>query len=183
MAKTTNELAELATDSAWLTLQAAADPAAKHQAAQAAISEWRQARTGNPIPWLFNDLPVAEDAGGAVESILTNLILAEDIEEATDPDGGRSVADIVDRAAIVSRIAWRESDVEGDGWGAYVLLEVSVEGAAPEVYSTSAKQVVTVLWRCWCEGRFPVRGYFRLLGTKRTGRDQPIGFQVESAIG
>jgi hypothetical protein len=176
------DLSALTADSAWVMVRDADSPEAKYQAAQYAISEWYRAKTGNPIPQLYRDLPQAEDSSGAVESILTHLIMADDLEAATDVEAGRSLTDIVDKPVIVSRIAWRESDVEGDGWGAYVLLECSVDGAAPEVYSTSAKQVVTVLWRCYCMGWFPVRGYFRLLGNKRAGRDQPIGFQVESGF-
>lgn len=182
MSKTSKEIEALSADSAWLAVQSADTPEAKFQAAQDAISEWRTAATGNPIPYLFSDLPLAEDTSGAVDSILTNLILSEDIEAATDVEADRKVEGICDLPVVVSRIAWRESDVAGEGWGAYVLLEVAVNGKPPEVYSTSAKQVVTVLWRCWCEGRFPVRGIFRQLGTKKVGRDQPIGFQVEHAF-
>lgn len=176
------EVEALTADSPWAAIQKAASPMERYAASRAALEPFMEARTGNPIPALFQDLPRSDDNSGARESILVNLIVADDIEAATNADEGRNVADIVDVPVEVSRIAWDESDIEGEGWGAYVKLEVSVDGAAPAYYSTSAQEVVTVLWRCWCEGRFPVSGIFRLRGRKKVGRDQPIGFQVESRL-
>jgi hypothetical protein len=178
-----SEVEELRAGSPWFQVQSATTPALRQEAARRALDQWGVSAAGNPIPALAIDLPRAGDNEGSVDDILTNLITAESIETASTSTTLRHAADLVGVAVEVRRIAWRESDIAGEGWGMYVLLEVAhVDTGLSETISTGAKQVIVTLWRCWCEGLFPVRGSFVALGQKRAGRDQPVGFQVETAL-
>lgn len=169
--------------SAWGALVKASNDDERYRAGQYAISEWRRNTTGQVIPQLAADLPWSEDRGEIVESILVNLIAAPDITKATAENDLRNVDEITGQPVVIHDLRMREGSAEGDGWGCYASLDLSVNGGPHEVVNTSAKQVLTVLWRCWCEGRFPVSGYFTRLGTAAKGRSQPVGFQVEEPLG
>jgi hypothetical protein len=173
-----NDIA-LPEDSAWAVLAKASTPDERYAAAQYAITPWRFAPNGKPIPKLAEDLPWATDSAETVESILVNLLASEDITKATADSDLRNAKDIAGQPVVIFDLRMRIGDAEGEGWGCYASLDLSVGLGPHEVVNTSAKQVLSVLWRCWCEGRFPVAGVFTLLGTPGKGRSQPIGFQVE----
>lgn len=169
-------------DSAWAVVQAATTAVEKYDAGRFALTTARVTKSGKDIPAFMLDLPWAGDDTETVDNILIELIGAENIEEATGERELRKPKDIANRAVTVFDIKMRESDLEDARWGAYASLAVSVDGGPQEVINTGSSQVLITLWRCWCEGRFPVSGTFRLLGTPTKGRNQPVGFSVESAL-
>lgn len=136
----------------------------------------------HPVPRFFFDLPWADDDETTVESILVNLAAADDIEKATSQEKLRKLDDIIGQPVTILDIRAQQSDLEDAKWGAYIMLALSVDGGAQEAISTGHGQVCVTLWRCFCEGRLPVSGVFKKLGTPTKGRNQPIGFQVESAL-
>lgn len=176
-------LATMIDKPAWAAIQSAKTEQERYEAAQLALSSARFTRTGKEIPALALDLPWADDSS-AVENILTQLILAPDIAEATGEQAElRKVRDILNQGVMVFDIRVRESDVEGDGsWGVYVSLEVSVGGAAREIVNTGARQVIVTMWRLYCEGALPVQGAFIELGNPTPGRSRPVGFRVETPL-
>lgn len=135
-----------------------------------------------PIPRFFFDLPWADDDETTVDSILVNLAAAEDIEAATGQDKLRKLDEIVGQPVTVFDIRAQKSEVDDAKWGAYLVLALSVDNGPQEAISTGHGQVCVTLWRCFCEGRLPVSGVFKKLGTPTKGRNQPIGFKVESAL-
>lgn len=177
-----NEVQSLADHSAWAAVQRAAGPVERYEAGLYAVELVDMAGCRQPVPRLMLDLPWADDDEQTVEQILVGLIVADDIEQVTNREGLRKLKDICDLPVTVFDVRARPGDVDDAKWGAYVSLAVSVDGGTQEAISSGHAQVITTLWRCWCEGRFPVSGRFVKLGKPKVGRDQPIGFQVESAL-
>lgn len=164
---------------AFATLAAATTAADRYAAGQAALELISVPGMTKPAPKFMFDLPWAEDDDAAVADILARLAAAEDITDATAEKDLRKVKDIAGQDVTILDLRVRPSDVEDSDWGCYLSLAVSVDGGPQEVINTGAAQVAVVLWRCWCEGRFPVTGQFRLLGQAKPGRSQPVGFRVD----
>lgn len=176
-------LATMIDKPAWAAIQAAKTEQERYDAAQFALTAARFTRTGQEIPALALDLPWADDSS-AVENILTQLILTDDIEAATGEQAElRKVKDVIGQAVVVHDLRVRESDVEGEGsWGVYLSLELSVLGQAREIINTGARQVIVTMWRLYCEGKLPVAGAFVELGNPTPGRSRPVGFRVETPL-
>lgn len=167
---------------AYAALVAATDPVARYDAGTYAMELLPVPGFRFPVPRFFFDLPWAEDNDETVAQILVNLASAPDIEEATAKTELRKIEDICNQAVTVVDLRAAESDVEDARWGAFLQLAVRLEDGSMETFSSGHQQVCVTLWRCYCEGRLPVSGVFRKLGKAKTGRSQPVGFQVESAL-
>ena len=133
-----------------------------------------------PVPPLFFDLPWNDDTDEVRLGILAQIAGASDIEKATQAKELRRAGDIIGQPVEVLGVAARVSDVEDADWGAYVVLTCSVDGGDPEAIPVGAPEVCVVMWRVYCEGKLPVRGTFVRRGREKAGRDQPIGFQLET---
>lgn len=182
--------ARLLQGSAWATVIRADTAETKYEAGRYAIEPVRYSRWGLAIPRLADDLPWAQSNSETVDNILVNLIASDDIETATAERELRKAEDLAGWSLTVHDLRAHESDVQPEkgaedsgGWGFYVSLDVQVGNGPREVVNLSGKQAIVTLWRCWCEGRFPVAGTFRLLGKERGGRNRPIGFDVETKLG
>lgn len=163
---------------AWDAVAASKTPAERVLRARGAIGLIEAPGFKRPIPALMLDLPQLDEDQAIIDGILVGLAAADDIVAATKPQDLRKPEDVANQLVTVSDIGVRASDVEDAAWGAYVSLMVQVGDAMPEVINTGSAQVIITLWRCWCEGLFPVRGRFVLLGTAKAGRNQPVGFDV-----
>lgn len=172
----------LPTDSAFAVFQQAATALDHHAAGEYAMELVKLPDMEQPIPRFFLDLPWSDDSDAVVHQILVNLAGAEDITAATSDAKLRKIEDICGRPVTVFDVRVRETDVPDAKWGAYLSLAVSVDNGPQEAISSGHAQVAVTLWRCYCEGRFPVSGVFRKLGSPTKGRNQPIGFQIEEAL-
>lgn len=179
---TTGEIMAAAGDMAFVRLQQAKTDVERYEAGQYAMQLLEVPGLERPIPRFMLDMPWDRDNDDTVEAILLNLATSADIEEATGERKLRKPEDVIGKAVVLLDVKMRRSDVQDAKWGAYAVLSLSVDGQPPEVMTSGHAQVLVTLWRCWCEGRFPVAGVFKLLGTPTKGRNQPVGFQVESKL-
>lgn len=169
-------------DGAWATLQKAQTQAERYAAGQYATEAIPVPEFDAPVPRFFFDLPWADDDEATVDTILANLAGAEDLEAATAGNELRKLDAIIGEPVEVFDIRARKSEVDEAKWGAYLTLALSVDGGPQEVISSGHGQVCVTMWRCFMEDRLPVRGVFKKLGTPTKGRNQPIGFMVESPL-
>lgn len=178
---TSNEVAKYE-GSAWAMVKDANNATERFTAGQYAVEPIPVPEFDRPVPRFFFDLPWGDDDDATVAGILAQLASADDIDTATHPTELRKASELVGEPVTVLGMVARKSGVEDAAWGAYLACTVSVDGGEPEMLPIGSPQICVTLWRRWCEGRFPVSGQIVALGSKKPGRNQPLGFEIEEAF-
>lgn len=178
----TSDTPATTTANVWAEIQAAATPIEKHRLARWAVEAVEVPGFDHPVPRFFFDLPWAGDDNSVVDSILADIITAEDITTVTDRRESRKLADIKGRPVVVHGIEAARGDLEDSRWGAYLKVTISVDGGDPELFFVSSAQVTVTLWRLFMEGRLPAEGVFVEVAAAKKGQSAPMGFQVEEAL-
>lgn len=168
--------------SAFDMFKAADTELARYEAGQFAVNPIPVPGFKYPVPPLFFDLPWNDDDDEIQAGILAQLASAADIDAATAAKELTDPYDILGKPVTILGVSARMSDVEDAKWGAYMVLTCSVDNGAPEAITTGAGEVCVLVWRRFCEGRMPIGGSFVLRGSPKTGRKQPLGFEVEDAF-
>ena len=139
---------------------------AKVQAA--AMEPTEDERFGRPVPRFLTEMPYGGDDDDITDRIAMSVLVAADPDQAQADAGTVAGKSLVGEPIIVWDLRVLAGDKPG-GWGAYLLLDVTVGDSDEHVVcNTGAKQAVARLARCWVDGDLPVKGAFAEIGG--TGR-------------
>lgn len=169
-------------DGAWPAIQAAPDITAKRALARWAVTAAEVPGFDKPVPPFFFDLDWDDDNESAIDSILADIALAEDISTVADKRESRKLMDLVDQPITVLGIRAARGDLEDSRWGAYLRVTASVNGGKPELFFVSSAQVTVTLWRLHVEGKLPASGQMVEVAAAKKGQSAPLGFRVEEAF-
>ena len=122
------------------------------------------------VPRFLTELPFGGDDDEITDRIAASVLVAEDPDTAQSDNGTMNGKSMVGLSVVVWDIRVLPGEKPG-GWGAYLLLDVTVGDSDDHVVAnTGAKQAVTRLARCWVDGELPVKGSFaEIAGTGRNG--------------
>ena len=164
----------------WTMVQAAGSYQEKVAAGRKALDLVTLPDLARPVPLFFVDMPWASTEG-AQEDIVARMLAAPTLEEGTSsPDKLAPLGDYVGKVLTIHDAVARPGTLE-DAWGAYLSLDITVQGSeAHTVVNTSSLEVCAAVWRAIMESRLPLTGQVVLKGAPVKGRNQPIGFMVES---
>jgi hypothetical protein len=151
-------------------LQTAPTPEERVKLQNEAMERITDERFGRPVPRFLTELPFGGDDDEISDRIAAAVLVAEDPDRAQDEQGTTGGRELVNQAITIWDLRVMDGDLEG-GWGAYLLLDVSVKGSEEHrVVTTGSKQIVTRLARCWTDGQLPVEGSFcEIAGTGKKG--------------
>lgn len=181
MSKTT-ERVPVVPDGAWASIVAATDAGEKHRLARWAVTPVEVPGFEKPVPPFFFDLPWSEGNEGMIDSILADIVTAEDISTVADKRETRKLPDIVNQPVEVLGVMAATGDLEDARWGAYLVATISVEGGDPELFFVSAAQPTVTLWRLAMEGKLPAHGLFVEVAAAKKGQNAPLGFRYEEPL-
>jgi hypothetical protein len=147
--------------------------------AAASMDRVEDERFHRPVPRFLTELPWGGDDDEITDRLAAAVLVAEDPDKAQQESGTIKGASLVGKAITVHDLRVMDGNLEG-GWGAYLLLDVTLHGSEDHlVVNTGAKQIVTRLARCWAEGQLPVDGAIcELAGTGKQG-NKALAFVVE----
>lgn len=138
---------------------------------------------GDPFPRtsprFMYELPYIGDDDEVQERIAARLLLAEDPDKATDEAGTVKSANLVNQTIVVHEIRAAVSGMD-NGWGAYLLADVTVVDTGERiVMNTGAAQVIVRLARAWAEGQLPLTGSVAAISGTGKGRNPALTFIAE----
>lgn len=127
-------------------------------------------RFDRPVPRFMAELPYGGDTEGITDRIASAILVADDPSEAEALAKVDSSQDLLGEMVTIHDLVTMPSDKPG-GWGAYLLLEVTMGGAEERrVISTGAKQAIVRIVREAVEHGLPITGGFsEVEGTGRRG--------------
>lgn len=139
-------------------------------------------RFGRPVPRFLTELPFGGDADETTDRLASALLVAEDPDDAQNTEGTLSGKSLIGKPITVWDLRVAKGDKPG-GWGAYLLLDVTIEDSAEHlVVNTGAKQLVARLARCWAEGQFPVTGAIAAIPNTGGQGDPALKFIVAGSF-
>ena len=150
---------------------------AKIQAA--AMEPTEDERFPRPVPRFLTELPYGGDDDDITDRIAMSVLVAADPDQAQADAGTVAGKDLVGQAVVVWDLRVLAGDKPG-GWGAYLLLDVTVGDSDEHVVcNTGAKQAVARLARCWVDGDLPVKGAFAEIGGTGKRGNPAVTFVTE----
>ena len=163
-------------------LRKALSPEERAKLQYQAMERVEDERFKRPVPLFLTQLPFGGDADEITDRIAASILLADDPDAAQADNGTVAGKDLVGEQVVVWDLRVLPG-VKSGGWGAFLLLDVTV-GTNPVhvVANTGAKQAVVRLARCWSDGELPVKGSFATIaGTGKNG-EPAIAFICEPAF-
>jgi hypothetical protein len=176
MSKTeSTEMAELG---AYSTIEAATTREEKSRLARWAVSGVALPDFDLPVPPMFFDFPWAAEGEDAVDDILVQIVMADDLATAVSGRELRKVSELLGKEVVIHGAMARKGQIEDAKWGAYLTLTVQVDGAEAEVVHTSSPQIVTTVWLLYARGELPARGTFAEVAVAKKGQNAALGFRL-----
>jgi hypothetical protein len=121
-------------------------------------------RFERPVPRFLTELPFAGDDDEITDRIAGAILVAEDPTAAQEQAGTTGSKDVLNKTLTIWDLRVNSGALEG-GWGAYLLLDVSLDGEDEHfLVNTGSKQIITHLANRWAYGQLPIRGAFAAIG-------------------
>ena len=122
------------------------------------------------VPRFMLALPFGGDPDEIAWRMAGRTLTSLDPDATADNTGSIASKDLVAKAITVWDMFSMPAD-EGNGCGAYLLLDVTVDGDDEHIrVNTGAPQAITRLARAWLDGALPIRGSFsEIPGTGKRG--------------
>lgn len=139
-------------------------------------------RFPRPVPLFLTELPFGGDDDEITDRIAAAVLMADDPDAAQSDQGTVAGKDLVGETIVVWDLRVMAGEKTG-GWGAYLLLDVTVGDSQDHVVAnTGAKQAVTRLARCWADGELPARGAFTTIPNTGKRGEPALTFMCEPAF-
>jgi hypothetical protein len=135
-----------------------------------------------PVPAFLTELPFGGNDEETTDRIALNLFAADDPDDVGGPGESLNAMKLVGHDVVVWDIRVKPGS-KGGGWKAYLLMDVTIDGAElHQLANTGAKQVVVRLARAWAEGLLPIKGRVVQINAGSGSENTPLAFITEPVL-